>query len=727
MSTLCDVRKDDDFVLVKPVRNSPRDSQYYIYPQLGYVELLDIKRKFAYADCIAIDFETRGNDPTQEMFTAVGVGLSSADYTVYVPNTDVTVFTELLTFLARNCGRVFIAHNAYFDGHVWMRYVDKDVLRTSFQACTFALYTQIANEGFIGQHWGLKDAMIDMLGWAAPNTAELDAWLVHNGHVNGAGSPDHGEMWRAPAGILGRYCCADADATYQLFNDVLVPACAPFEELVKFHQDWWLPFTSMLIHSREGGIRLDVPLLQKYERELTDKILKLEQAWFTHPDVIDLVQRWREKEVSDLPPPKKPTKKDGTPSTSYIKWKEKCESVLNGTHPKHQFNLDSQAQLRWLYYRNLYKDHVEKVSDARFENDREFPAMYRVFGIDIPATDGGAIPMNKNTMPLLGDTGKLLAQREKLVKELEYVHSYLTLQRDGRLYPSFKVPGTVTGRLGGKEPNIQQLPKHAEVLQCFLPDDGNVIIEADFTALEQVVLAEFSRDPALLQLYGVGSSPHNDVYLFNAAHMDPFKDEVRKHYSVDAPTKESTKKAKESCAKIRKIVKGVTLARSYGAGAEKVYQNLRMQGIDITPDTVSDIIDGMNTLYAGQREYRLWVEQQWRNNGGWVLNGHGRPMCVPEKLRKDCVNRVIQSSGHDALVFYLNLLESELNSAGIDWSWFIVDFHDETMVECKEKDSAVAMDCFRRANIKLNELLGGNIPLKIEPKMARNLAEAKLE
>src|SRR5690606_9779382 len=120
-----------------------------------------------------------------------------------------------------------------------------------------------------------------------------------------------------------------------------------------------------------------------------------------------------------------------------------------------------------------------------------------------------------------------------------FVEKYLECARlhdDGiwRVHPGWISPGTLTLRLAGKDPNYQQVPKTIEFLGCFCAEPGTVWVEKDWSSLEPHVLAEISRDPALLKLSGPGAKKH-DVYLYSGAHYAVVGEKIRAHYDVENP------------------------------------------------------------------------------------------------------------------------------------------------------------------------------------------------
>lgn len=88
---------------------------------------------------------------------------------------------------------------------------------------------------------------------------------------------------------------------------------------------------------------------------------------------------------------------------------------------------------------------------------------------------------------------------------------YLTLlDSDGRLRCSYKMHGTVTGRLSCSEPNLQQIPKSSDkpwngrVKECFIADDGYTLVNADFSQLELRLATAYAPDTKLVEVFNEG-------------------------------------------------------------------------------------------------------------------------------------------------------------------------------------------------------------------------------
>jgi uracil-DNA glycosylase family 4 len=81
---------------------------------------------------------------------------------------------------------------------------------------------------------------------------------------------------------------------------------------------------------------------------------------------------------------------------------------------------------------------------------------------------------------------------------------------DGRLYCEFNPGGTVTGRISSKSPNLQNVTREGVegipgIRSVFLPSDGHVILQADYSQAELRACAVLSGEPNLLSVYGDSS------------------------------------------------------------------------------------------------------------------------------------------------------------------------------------------------------------------------------
>lgn len=710
------------FALLKPKLCPPRTG---LYTGTDLTEICD--RLEQSHTPIAIDFETRGTDPTLPDTYSVGMGLAGASLCVYISNR--SIIDELIYFLIDKqipC----IAHNVSFDGQ-WVFH--KYGRHLNWHACTYALYRHTATEGWPGQKWGLKQAMTELLQWQDTNTAELDQWLTDNGYINQSKNVQYGEMWRAPAEILGKYCALDAEATYLLYTEILEPVMLQFPELVEYHTNEFMTLTRTLIEQRLRGLAVDRPALEAAHNEITGELEPVEKWLRTESVLAPHIQQWQSTKLVEFlatmpekylksklgAEPAKFTSK-GTVSKNWSKWYEKSllppvvsktwenwcikqAAIISGENKLATFNLRSGDHLRWLFYDALgYKPH-------------EF-------------TETGLPKVDTDSLHQFGEAGQALEKLLLLHKEHGFTTKYLELTESrNTIHPGFRVPGTLTGRLSGVEPNIQQVPKSRRFLNTLVARPGHVWIDADFSSLEPVVTAEFSNDPTLMAIYGPKSDPGADIYLHTGAGIPALAGAIRASGYIPEKTitLEIAAHTKKVCKRERAICKTLFLGANYGAGARKIYKTLVMQGVDVSFDEVQTIHKQFWELYSGVKRFEWKLKDEWRSNGGWIMNGIGRPLGIHADYTKDIVNRFSQSTGHDILVKYVHVLVPFLNY--IEWYPIIMDFHDEVIIEVREEDAERAIDLFKQAEVELNRKLGGTIPLRINPIVCHSLADAKLE
>jgi len=274
--------------------------------------------------------------------------------------------------------------------------------------------------------------------------------------------------------------------------------------------------------------------------------------------------------------------------------------------------------------------------------------------------------------------------------------------------------------------NFQQLPGVEPVLTLFRARPGHKLVCTDLASVEPRIVAYFSRDPTLLELYATGK-PH-DVYLYLAMHIFPhLSEDLRKVYDPQGtgPTDESRDAAKKQFSKWRKIAKEIQLACGYGASAWKVWQTLRLKGIEITLAECEDLVKLYWKLYAGIKKWVWALEREADERGGWVLNGRGRPLAVPLHRRKDLGNMFAQSTGHDCLltlVWHINRIRRERKVEMYPW---LADIHDATIFEVPEASVAAATEVFAEAYRRLDQELQSDVPLIGDIEVGDNLWKFK--
>lgn len=359
---------------------------------------------------VAFDFETTGLDPQVDHIRSIAI---ANDYGAYAIDLDALSANDRRRFSAWLIKQKLIAHNASFDAS-WI-YTKMGTMPT-IEACTLLLFKLLATEGYLGQSWGLKTAMTDILGWEESNEEDLYKWLKDNKLAKK-------DMSKAPWTILGKYNALDAAATWQLykyFRD-LISINGWDDTVYKFHQEDFLNLIQLTIEQQISGMSIDLDALAEYDDELETRISEKRQEFLTHVDVKPHIDYYQQILIEELTN-KKPEQftKSGSVAARYLKWQEKLATL----HSQSNFNIDSVQQLQWLFYDRLMMECPIK-------------------------TDKGLTSVGKKALPHLGEPGKVLKEYRELRDRRKFVTALFNVQQKGVVHPRVKGHGTVTGRSSG--------------------------------------------------------------------------------------------------------------------------------------------------------------------------------------------------------------------------------------------------------------------------------------
>jgi DNA polymerase I-like protein with 3'-5' exonuclease and polymerase domains len=259
---------------------------------------------------------------------------------------------------------------------------------------------------------------------------------------------------KAPANIVGPYAIKDAELTLRLWHwqeDEIRKQ--GIEQIVEFERD----LMPTLIRAEMRGIRVDLDVAKKAQEDLT----------------IELDRQQRE---------------------------------INEIAGK-SFNVNSTPQVREMF--KPYRDGDAWISDG---------------GIILESTDSGGPCLNSEALRKMeGDPrADLILSIRSLIKTRDTFLGGHVLESacNGRVYPTInqnkgEAGGTGTGRLSYTGPAMQQIPSRnkrvaAIVKPVFLPEPGQVWVDADMASFEVRVFAHFANDPAINQMYM--ENPNTDFH-----------------------------------------------------------------------------------------------------------------------------------------------------------------------------------------------------------------------
>ena len=108
---------------------------------------------------------------------------------------------------------------------------------------------------------------------------------------------------------------------------------------------------------------------------------------------------------------------------------------------------------------------------------------------------------------------KVLSYRQLTKLKSTYAEGLAScIAQDGRIHGTFNQTITATGRISSTEPNLQNIPVRMElgraIRKVFVPKDGCVFIDADYSQIELRVLAHMSGDERLIEAYRSAQDIH---------------------------------------------------------------------------------------------------------------------------------------------------------------------------------------------------------------------------
>lgn len=168
----------------------------------------------------------------------------------------------------------------------------------------------------------------------------------------------------------------------------------------------------------------------------------------------------------------------------------------------------------------------------------------------------------------------------------------------------------------------------------------------------------------------------------------------------------------------------------YGAGAAKVQTMLQISGVDTTLQTSTKLVKGYRQLYKGVFHFGNKLKEDCIQNGGFILNAFQRPLAVARSKQHDILNTFIQSSGHDALMWWVHFTVLKLKADPELWANvqpLMPDQHDDTVWLIREGYEESFIKLQREALDEMNAQLGWDIPILAEPELATNVAAYKCE
>ena len=277
---------------------------------------------------------------------------------------------------------------------------------------------------------------------------------------------------------------------------------------------------------------------------------------------------------------------------------------------------------------------------------------------------------------------------------------------DGRVRTSFQMTVTATGRLSSTEPNLQNIPTRtelgSEIRRLFIAEDGNVLVDADYSQIELRLLAHMAGDEAMQQAFRSGE----DFHTVTAAKV------------FHVPEAEVTHQ-------MRSRAKAVNFGIVYGMSAFSLSQD-----IHVTVAEAKDYMERYFATYPGVRQYMTDVVERAREQG-FVETLYHRRRTLPELKSSNFIQRSfgervalnmpIQGTAADVMKLAMLRVHDRIRREGLQ-ARLIMQVHDELIVECPEREQQAVETLLRQ---EMEQVAALAVPLNAEAHSGKNWREAK--
>ncbi len=350
-----------------------------------------------------------------------------------------------------------------------------------------------------------------------------------------------------------------------------------------------------------------------------------------------------------------------------------------------EFNINSPKQLGVILFEKLGMPHAKKTKTGY-------------------STAADVLDKLAPDYPIVA---KILEYRQLAKLKSTYADGLAVyIGKDGRIHGKFNQTVTATGRLSSTEPNLQNIPVRMElgrlIRKVFVPEEGYVFVDADYSQIELRILAHCSGDEQLIQAYREA----RDIHRMTASQVfhTPF-DEV-----TDLQ---------------RRNAKAVNFGIVYGISSFGLSQDL-----SITRKEAAKYIEDYFETYPGIKKF-LDDSVAHAREKGYAVTLFGRRRPVPELKSSNfmqrnfgervAMNAPIQGTAADIIKIAMIGVNDELKKRNMK-SRLILQVHDELLIEAEESEveevKAILKD-------KMEHAADLSVPLIVDMHAGENWYEAK--
>ena len=362
-----------------------------------------------------------------------------------------------------------------------------------------------------------------------------------------------------------------------------------------------------------------------------------------------------------------------------------------------------------------FSEQAFKIAGEEFNLDSPkqlLEILYEKQGLPVlKKTPKGQPSTNEDTLQRLSEEYELpriiLKYRTLAKLKSTYTDSLIKIEnpKTERIHTSYQQAVTSTGRLSSTEPNLQNIPiKTAEgrrIREAFIPENGNVLISADYSQIELRIMAHLSEDKNLTHAF------NNDIDVHSSTASEVFG------VSIDDVTKDQ-----------RRSAKAINFGLMYGMSAFGLTRQL-----GIARDEAQKYLDAYFARYTGVRDYMDNIKAQAKEDK-FVETIMGRRLYLNEinaanGLRRQAaeraaINAPLQGSAADIIKKAMLDIDMLINEEIRDVK-MIMQVHDELVFECPKE---AADEVMKEIKLRMENTVNLKIPLIAEAEIGDNWNEA---
>ncbi len=320
------------------------------------------------------------------------------------------------------------------------------------------------------------------------------------------------------------------------------------------------------------------------------------------------------------------------------------------------------------------------------------------------STSAEVLEKLKNAHPIIP---KILEYRQLTKLNSTYAEGLAGyIRADGRIHGKFHQTVTVTGRISSADPNLQNIPTRMplgrEIRKVFIPEEGSVFVDADYSQIELRVLAHMSGDAALIAAY----QADEDIHAITASQV----------FDVPLDQVDSTLRRKAKAVNFG-IVYGIS---SFGLG----------QDLDISRKEAEGYIEKYFATYGKVKEFLDRTVEDAKKNG-YTVTMFGRRRPIPELASSNfmtrsfgeraAMNAPVQGTAADIIKIAMVRVNRRLKKEHLQ-SKLVLQIHDELIIETKKEELEIVQKLLVEEMMHAAELA---VPLLVDANVGDSWYDAK--